>query len=109
MITLEKLQSADFLPFVNQAFRIRLDGVEPIELELVNVTEAGSGRRPERVDGSALEARRPFALHFLGPVSAQYLVQHIYRFEHDQMGALDLFIVPLGPEAGRMRYEAIFT
>lgn len=101
MITLDKLQSADFLPFLNQTFHVRLDGVEPIDLELVSVTEAGQRSEPE--------ARQPFSLHFLGPGSPQYLVQRIYRLEHEQMGVLDLFIVPLGPEAGRMRYEAIFT
>ena len=109
MSTLDKLQSADLVPFINQTFRVRLDGVEPIELVLVSVTEAGSRRRSERVEESAPEARQPFALHFLGPVSSQYLVQHIYRLEHERMGALELFIVPLGPDGGRMGYEAIFT
>ena len=99
---LDKLQSADFFPHLNETFCIKLDGVtEPIALELVQITGAGSRSRPE--------AKQPFSLLFLGPVSQQYLVQHIYRLEHEQMGALDLFLVPLGPEEGRMRYEAIFT
>ena len=98
---LDKLQSADFLPHLNGTFRVRLDGIEPIELELARVTEADPTFAPE--------ARPPFSLTFLGPVSPQYLVQHIYRLEHEQMGALDLFIVPLGPEKGRMQYEAIFA
>jgi hypothetical protein len=38
-----------------------------------------------------------------------YLQQHIYRLEHEQLGALALFLVPLGPEQGRMRYGAIFN
>lgn len=101
MHTLDKLHDTDFLPYINQIFRVRLDGVEPIALELVNVTESGPKSRPD--------ARRPFSLYFLGPVSPQYLVQRTYRLEHEQMGAFDLFIVPLGPETGRMRYEAIFT
>ena len=101
MHTLDKLHDTDFLPYINQTFRVRLDGVEPIALELVKVTESDPRSRPE--------ARRPFSLHFLGPVSPQYLVQHTYRLEHEQMGAFDLFIVPLGPETGRMRYEVIFT
>jgi hypothetical protein len=101
MHTLDKLQDTDFLPYINQTFRVRLDGIEPIVLELVNVTESGIRSRPE--------TRRPSSLHFLGPVSPQYLVQHTYRLEHEQMGAFDLFIVPLGPETGRMRYEVIFT
>ena len=98
---LDELLSTDFVPYLHQAFRIRLAGVEPIDLELVSVTEADQPPQPG--------ARRPFSLHFLGPVSSQYLIQHIYRLEHEEMGALELFIVPLGSEEGRMRYEAIFS
>lgn len=98
---LDTLQSTDFFPLLNETFRIPLDGLEPVDLELVSVTETGTASRPE--------ARQPFSLHFLGPISSQYLIQHTYRLEHEQMRAFDLFIVPLGPEGGRMRYEAIFT
>ncbi len=98
---LDKLQSQDFLPYLNRTFYICLEGVEPISLELVRVMETGQRLGPE--------SRQPFSLHFLGPVSPQYLLQHIYRLEHEELGELDLFLVPLGPEAGRMRYEAIFS
>lgn len=98
---LDKLQSSDFLPCLEGSFIVRLDGIEPIELELVGVTDAGRRSRPE--------ARQPFSLTFLGPRGPQYLVQHIYRLEHEQLGALELFLVPLGPAEGRMQYEAIFT
>jgi hypothetical protein len=101
MILLDKVQRTDFLPFVNQTFRIRLEGLEPIDLTLVQVTEAGQAAQPD--------VRQPFSLQFLGPVSSQYLTQHIYRLDHEEMGALELFIVPLGTEAEQMRYEAIFT
>jgi hypothetical protein len=98
---LDRLESIDFVPLLHQTFCINLDGNHRIELELVSVIELGETLQ------SGL--RNPFSLHFLGPVSSQYLVQHIYRLEHEQMSGLDLFLVPLGPEAGRMRYEAIFT
>jgi hypothetical protein len=100
---LDKLQVSDFNPHLNETFRVHLDafGVEPIELELVHVAEAGQSSRPQ--------ARPPFSIQFLGPPSSQYLVQHIYPLEHPGMGRLDLFLVPLGPESGRMRYEAIFA
>jgi hypothetical protein len=101
MKTLEQLQSSDFLPHLNQTFTIQLEGVEPIELELVAVTERGAGFRSG--------ARQAFSLLFLGPVSSQYLAQHMFRLEHPEMGALDIFLVPLGPQEGRMRYEAIFS
>jgi hypothetical protein len=101
MKTLEQLQSNDFAIHLNQAFTIRLQGIEPIELELVRVTELGKGFRPG--------AREPFSLYFLGPASSQHLAQHIYRLEHPEMGELDIFLVPLGPQEGRMWYEAIFN
>ncbi len=101
MKTLEQLQSSDFVPYLNQLFTIRLDGIEPIRLELVVVTENGKGVPPG--------ARQPFSLLFLGPVSSQYLLQHMYPLEHPEMGVLELFLVPLGPQEGRMRYEAIFS
>ena len=100
---LDRLTSADFAPYLNQIFTVRLDGVDSIALELVSVTEPrleGDGDGPRR---------RPFSLLFLGPASRLYLQQHIYRLEHEQLGALDLFLVPLGLEQGRMRYEAIFN
>lgn len=100
MKTLEQLQSNDFFPYVNQTFTVRLEGLEPIGLELVLVTERGRGSRPG--------ARQPFSLYFLGPVSSQYLLQHMFQLEHPEMGVPDIFLVPLGPEEGRMRYEAIF-
>ena len=98
---LENLQKEDFLAHLNQVFQIRLDRFEPVDLELVEVNELGQAPQPGR--------RQPFSLHFLGPVSSKYLVQHIYALEHPRMGVVAMFIVPLGPEGGRMRYEAIFT
>jgi hypothetical protein len=69
-------------------------------LTLVEVTVLG---------GDATSARRqPFSLVFRGP-RVPLLPQRIYRLEHDRMGALELFIVPLGPDGDGLRYEAIFT
>jgi hypothetical protein len=100
---LDQLTSADFSPYLHQTFTVRLEGVEPILLELASITDLGSG-------GAEPGPRRgPFSLLFLGPVSQQYLLQHIYRLEHEQRGALELFLVPLGLEGGRMRYEAVFN
>lgn len=101
MFKLDELQSSDFVPRLHQGFTIRLQGIDPIELELVEVKEAGAPYRPG--------ARQPFSLYFLGPVSTHYFIQHVYHLENDEMGALDLFIVPLGPDEGRMRYEAVLS
>ena len=97
----EPLQSTDFQSQLNQIFRIHLDDGTTIDLQLVGVTELGTASRTG--------FRTPFSLHFLGPVGQQYLQQHSYPMVHETLGTLDIFIVPLGAEAGRMRYEAIFT
>ena len=98
---LDTLTAEDFRPHLRGMFQVKLEGIDPIDLELVNVTE--------QVNEANVARRSPFALLFLGPVSNQYLLQHIYHIEHAQMGALDIFIVPLGLQEGRMRYEAIFN
>jgi hypothetical protein len=100
---LDKLTSADFQPLLHETFRVTLDTDLTIDLELVTVTDlkvAGAARQ---------QARTPFSLEFLGPVSHEYMPQHIYPLEHAAFGTLEIFLVPLGPISGRMRYEAIFT
>ncbi len=100
---LSRLKSDDFAPFLHQIFRVQLEGVPPIELELILVADLKEMRplTPEQ--------RQPFRLCFLGPVSDYYLIQRLYLLDHEVMGALEIFITPLGPDAGRMRYEAIFA
>jgi len=97
----EPLQSTDFQPHLDQIFCIHLDNATSMDLQLVSVTELGAE--------SQAGFRNPFSLHFLGTVSQQYLQQHTYQMVNEKMGTFDIFIVPLGVEAGRMRYEAIFT
>ena len=107
----DKLIAADFSPHLNQPFMMRPPNAEMLELELVSVAELGA---PLPADS---RFRRAFSLHFLGPLSDRYWPQSTYRVEHPVLGALDVFLVPLGPEptdgkensfARRMRYEAIF-
>lgn len=103
MPALDQLTSADFAACLSQPFTIRLEGVEPIALELARVAELGAAT------SAGPQSRRPFSLLFLGPASRTYLLQRTYRLEHAALGALEIFLVPIGPEGGRMRYEAIFT
>lgn len=103
MTTLDQLTSADFAAHLHDVFRAQWAGIAPVDLELTRVQDLNPATAA-RPDG-----RRPFSIEFLGPVSTQYLPQHIYLVEHPQLGVLEIFLVPLGPEQGRMRYEAIFT
>ncbi len=37
------------------------------------------------------------------------LGQGTFDLEHDQIGSFALFLVPIGPDAEGMRYEAVFN
>ena len=100
---LHLMTSADFKPCLNQSFHLRFDPPQDLALELAQVIDLGE------VPASGEARRRPFSLLFYGPTSPGYLPQRIYRLEHTSRGALDLFLVPIGPEKGRMRYEAVFN
>jgi hypothetical protein len=84
----------DFRPLLNDRFRIAPDGAEAFEVELVEVTEI-----PREPGG-----RVPFSLVFQGGPNPP-LEQRIYRVEHDGLGELEIFLVPIAVD----RYEAIFT
>jgi hypothetical protein len=51
---------------------------------------------------------RPFTLLFRGPASP-VLLQKIYPMEHDRLGGLSIFVVPIGQDATGVRYEAVFN
>lgn len=105
---LETLTAQMFSPYVGETFHLILDREPPVEMQLVSVTEAGfpaAGRGTADPPG-----RVSFSLLFLEQQHQNsYLPQRIYHLEHEQLGAMDLFLVPLGPVAGGMRYEAIFN
>jgi hypothetical protein len=52
--------------------------------------------------------RRPFSLIFRS-AGSRYLPQRTYSIEHAALGRLDLFLVPIGPDEGGIRYQAIFA
>ncbi len=49
-----------------------------------------------------------FTLIFQGP-SEPLLNQQVYELEHEQMGELSLFMVPIARKANGMQYEVVFN
>jgi hypothetical protein len=49
-----------------------------------------------------------FSLTFLGPAEMP-VQQGVYHLEHPTLGPLDLFLVPIGREAGGLVLEAVFN
>jgi hypothetical protein len=97
---LNKLTSADFSAHLNQKFHIRYQPETTLEVELIEVTKLGAEDTP---------GRQPFSLVFRSSQRNSYLPQHVYTVEHNQLEKMELFLVPIGPDAVGMRYEAIFT
>ena len=85
-----------FSGHLGNSFRIHPDVSSTLHLELVSATGLNEG------------SERPFSIVFRGPTDA-LLPQRIYRMEHEEIGAFDLFLVPIGPDEKGLRYEAIFT
>jgi hypothetical protein len=76
-------------------------------VELAEITE-----HPSSAPGTF---RTPFSVVFRGPLEP-IMPQGIYHVEHEHLGALDIFIVPIGPDTDTtpgegptgMFYEAVF-
>jgi hypothetical protein len=99
---LDALTHESFRPHVGTDFAARLGPDATLRVTLIEVEATG----PVPAGGAA--RRRPFSLIFRGP-RAPVLPQRIYRLEHAAMGPLEIFIVPIGPDAEGMRYQAVFT
>ena len=98
---LDVLEDVDFKPHLGSTFHLRLSASERLELALAEVTV--HPHLPE-----AAGRRRGYSVVFRSALPG-HLPQSIYRLEHEQMGTLDLFLVPIGPRDGGMRYEAVFN
>jgi hypothetical protein len=90
----EKLTVRNFAPYLHTRFRIMQQ--EGYELELTEVIDSCNAQLEQ------------FSLIFSGIVSP-WLQQGTYTLVHSQMGECELFLVPLGPDASGMRYEAAFS
>ena len=105
MAALEHLTLDQFEAHVNQHFRL-VGEPSVLALELIEARSLSIGERAEPATG---ERRAPFSLVFRGP-GEPVLPQRIYHLEHvGALGALDIFLVPIGPDQQGMCYEAVFA
>ena len=89
-----------FRPLLHGAFTIHAGDAGTQRAELAEVRSVG-----EAPDGG----REPFALLFRAAEADGVLPQATYRLENDQLGELEVFIVPVAAQDGAVDYEAIFT
>jgi len=97
---LENLALRDFLERVGEEFR--LEGPSgAVPLTLVEIVDLARRENPG-------PRRSPFSLVFRGPAQP-VLPQRTYPLENAALGRLEIFLVPIGPDAAGMRYEAVFN
>lgn len=99
---LQSLTLETFTPRIGERFRVTAGDGKTMDVTLMEVTALDASTR------SPSTQRAPFSLIFLGPVRPVW-PQSIYRVDHDAIGSVDLFLVPVGPRDGGMQYEAVFT
>jgi hypothetical protein len=99
MLELDRVSSGDFSPLLHGLFRLTA-GELSLDLELVEVND--SGRK------STTQERAPFSILFKG-TREKLVPQQMYRVEHETLGAMDLFIVPVREDKDGYYYEAVFS
>ncbi|HVF42181.1 MAG TPA: hypothetical protein VM936_04175 [Pyrinomonadaceae bacterium] len=100
----ERLNQEDFTKHLGTKFRVRLDEVEgapAVELELAEVV-------PYATLSHARGDAERFSVYFYGPGNV-FLPQRTYRLGHEQLGELDIFLVPVAQDERGFRYEAVFS
>ena len=93
----EEMSAEMFSKHLNTIFRIPVPEAEALELELITVEEFPPSPNQER-----------FSLIFRGPLD-RGVYQGVYDFEHDALGTISIFVVPLSQKEDGVRYEAVFN
>ena len=101
---LEGLTATSFLPAVGETFVLDAGDAGRLDLELVDVRL----HQPDAPAQDPSGARAPFSLAFRGPAEP-ILPQRIYRVEHDSVGAIEIFLVPIAHDDAGTTYEAVFA
>jgi hypothetical protein len=96
-----ELTQEEFSRHLKTKFRINAETPQPVELELSEVLSY----RPEPNEQRGMER---FSAIFSGPPDV-FLSQGVYPLTHEQMGDLQLFLVPLGRDERGFNYEAVFN
>lgn len=86
-----------FAGVLGSPFTLTAAGGQSVDVELTEVTEL-----------KETEHQRSFALLFSVPEPYQ-VEQGLYDLEHKALGSMQLFLVPVGLDNGRLKLEAVFN
>lgn len=102
---LDRFTSETFTPLVGEVFSVGAADGEPFEVVLSSCEETPYGSR----EGWEATVRRvPFSLVFHA-ADGRLVEQQTCTVSHADLGAFPLFLVPLGPDDGGMRYQAVVS
>ncbi|MFE5322763.1 DUF6916 family protein [Paenibacillus sp. NPDC056579] len=87
---------ADFQRALHSLFQVETEA-GAVTIQLVKVENTTSSPQIEQ-----------FSLLFTGPATP-FLPQQLYRMQHEELGELVLFMVPIGREKDGYLYEIVFN
>jgi len=93
----EELLAPVFAQHLNTKFRSQLNENRSIDFELVEVEP--------RFSPDGYEC---FSLQFRAPADAP-IAQASYAVNHEKMGSLTIFLVPIGQDSDGITFEAVFN
>jgi hypothetical protein len=96
---LESFHEETFARQLHTKFRLHTEPSRELDLELIEVSGGGEQKTP---------GFENFSLVFRGPLDG-FLQQNTYQLEHPELGAFDLFIVPIRQDTEGFYYEAVFN
>lgn len=94
---MSELSRDEFAEHQGTKFKVFFDGENPVEAEMVEVTEL----RQNQIQES-------FSLVFLAPLDAP-LMTGVTKLEHEQLGTLELAISPFKQDEKGTKFEAVFN
>ncbi len=100
MTDLLTLQVEDFEPLLNQTVQVRFTPEVTLDAQVTEV---------KRLNAHLDLPRQPFSFILTTAQKNEYYPQAVFGVIHPEKGELPVFLVPLGPDAKGMRYEAIFS
>ncbi len=101
---LEKLNHSQLLDVLHSEFRVRSDGDDSVAFTLVEVRDLATPATMPREEGR----RSPFSLLFKAPLAFR-VEQGMLEMEHESLGSLELFVVPVREDEQGLYYEAVFN
>ena len=101
-----ELKRDTFSPHVGETFELTPGQGEPFEAVLSSCEATPYGAAEDWLD---IVEFVPFSLIFHAPDPSQVVPQQTIAVRHPELGELELFLVPIGPDERGMGYQAVIS